>query len=376
MRLAYVSSSTVPSGAANSVQVMRMCDAFAGRGHDVLLLARRGDDRRQDVHDWYGTRRAFTVDLARPTDIRWVGMPLRAAGAATRVRQWRADLAFGRDPIGLLGAALAGVPVVYELHHPPESRARAAIEHLLFRQRQLTHLVAISAALAARYRPLVPENVEIIVAHDAADDPGPMIEPPSSMKVGYTGSLHPGKGLGVILALARALPEVQFEIVGGAGSQLSAARSGAPHNVDLVGEVPPAEISERLRSFSIALAPYQESVRGTSGDVDLAPWMSPLKVFDYLAHGLPIVASNLAVLQEILIADRTALLVPPGDERAWAGAVSALVADDTRRLELGRQARLAFTAGLTWDARAAAVLGRLDSPTARKAPPRGAEDDE
>ena len=87
--------------------------------------------------------------------------------------------------------------------------------------------------------------------------------------------------------------------------------------------------------------------------------MSPLKVFEYMAAGKPILASDIPALREILRDGETALLLPPGEPEAWAAAARALLRDPGRAAALGARARAAFLAEYTWDARAARILAHL-----------------
>jgi glycosyltransferase involved in cell wall biosynthesis len=82
---------------------------------------------------------------------------------------------------------------------------------------------------------------------------------------------------------------------------------------------------------------------------------SPLKLFDYMAAGVPIVASDLPALREVLRHEENALLARPGDPDAFAAAVRRLLADPVLAARLGRQAR-ADVDGYSWDARAHALL--------------------
>ena len=80
-------------------------------------------------------------------------------------------------------------------------------------------------------------------------------------------------------------------------------------------------------------------------------YTSPLKLFEYLARGGAIIASDLPALGEVLTHNETALLVPSGDAAALAATLSALAADPARRRRLGEAAR-ALSHDYTWDRRA------------------------
>ncbi len=87
--------------------------------------------------------------------------------------------------------------------------------------------------------------------------------------------------------------------------------------------------------------------------------MSPLKIFEYMSHGKPIIATDLPVIREVLEHDRNALLAPSGDLNAWEHALRRLVEDPALREHLGGGARKDFEARYSWGARSQAVLEGL-----------------
>jgi len=86
-------------------------------------------------------------------------------------------------------------------------------------------------------------------------------------------------------------------------------------------------------------------------------YTSPLKLFEYLALGRPIVASDLPSIREVL-GPETAVLVPPDDPAAWASAFSALAADPARAASLAAASRRLAPA-YTWGQRAARLEDAL-----------------
>jgi glycosyltransferase involved in cell wall biosynthesis len=99
--------------------------------------------------------------------------------------------------------------------------------------------------------------------------------------------------------------------------------------------------------------PYQQQVAASSGG-DIASYLSPMKLFEYMACGRPILSSNLPVLQEVLQPE-FAILLPPQDANAWVAALRGLAGDDKRRAELGQLAQL-NAAQYSWEERAKRVL--------------------
>jgi len=367
MRIAYVSTSRIPSRAANGIQTMRMCAAFAGLGHEVTLFSRPGEGDA-DPFGFYGVARDFRIETRRWPAVRggglWYGREVRRALAADG--PW--DLVYARAVYGAAAGIRAGVPVVLEVHAPPPSLPRRLLEGRLLRAPRLRRLVTISDALRREYLRLFPwiaGRVETVVAHDGAEPHPPSPAPveswpgrPGALQVGYVGHLYPGKGADLVVEVARAVPEADFHLVGGTEGDLARLRAeaGAAPNLFFHGFVPPARVPAYHARFGAVLLPAGRRVEASGGGGDIAPWMSPLKLFEYMGGGKPLVASDLPVLREVLRHGENALLAAPDDPAEWAAAIRELARDSACASRLAERAREDFLAGYTWRARAERVL--------------------
>ncbi|WP_051967522.1 glycosyltransferase family 4 protein [Kitasatospora mediocidica] len=368
MRIAYLHSGSIPSVYANGVHVMRMCDAFADAGHEVVLYALSGSAPAEDVHAYYGTRNRFTVRTVPLPSVPVLGWWIRAWRVRREVRRDGVpDLLYGRDLRALLLASRLA-PLVYETHILWASRTVRAIEQLLFRARGLARVVFVSQALADDYRRAFPRlaaraGVDLVAASDCADPPPSIGESaelpgrPGALKIGYVGHLYPGRGTDVILDLATRLPAADFHLVGGTAEDLAHWR-GRPHgaNVFFHGHRPPAELHPYYRAFDLVLAPYQRKVACAGGIGDISRWVSPMKMFEYMAHGKALIASDLPVLREVLVDGVNCLLCPPADTAAWERAITRLADDHDLREALGAEARRQLLDRYTWRARVDRVL--------------------
>ena len=121
------------------------------------------------------------------------------------------------------------------------------------------------------------------------------------------------------------------------------------HRVKLVGYVPPTQVPTYLAAADVLTVPNSAKAAVSRY------YTSPLKLFEYMASGRPIIASDLPSLREIITHEETALLVPPDDARAFAAAVERLRydADLARRLAANS---LQLVADYTWDNRAAQII--------------------
>jgi glycosyltransferase involved in cell wall biosynthesis len=176
--------------------------------------------------------------------------------------------------------------------------------------------------------------------------------PRETLVIGYAGHLYPWKGVDTLIDALATVPSARAVIIGGQpgegdGARLEAlARArGVASRTEFTGWLRPADVAARLLQCDILVLP---NVRSTISE----RYTSPLKLFEYLAAGRPIVASNLPALREILTDGINALLVEPGDPGAVARALNALARDPQLCDRLGRRA-FADGALYSWDARAA-----------------------
>jgi glycosyltransferase involved in cell wall biosynthesis len=375
MRIYYLSKSLVPSTFADSIQVVKMCAAFAQCGNVVTLFATRAQDTSDDIFAYYGVPESFSIRFDYPEPERkekpYFGSRYRWS-LAREFRRRPPDLFYGRDIFRLLAAAHFKRPVVCEVHDLPSERDRfrRLIEHPA-----LMRIVAITEALKEDLRAFYPEipSEKIMVSPDAADPPPEGLRPatlrssrPGQINVCYTGSLYPGKGMEVIAQLPRVCAWADFHLVGGTDEDIHRWRKElfAVPNAFFYGRQEPRVVAGYIAAADIALAPYQRRVEGHGG-VEIGRWMSPMKVFEYMALAKPIVASDLPVLREVLNDGVTATLVPPDDINAWVHALRWLSQDPNVRRALGDRASAAFHDRFTWLGRSRFILAACSGPSDR-----------
>lgn len=377
-RLVYLHNSPIPVQAANNVHVMRMCAAFAEMGRQVTLVIPESPETKgtspEETRALYGGGAPFDI-------VRIPAGPLKSVGfawaAARHARRLKPDLVYGRCARSCAAAAMLKLPVAFEAHGPLPAFARLGrmAVRSLARSSALRRFVVISGALRDYYASAFPSlRDRLLVAHDGADPPPAAparptaLPPPRSgrLRAVYAGSLYRGKGMEVIEALAPALPEFDFLVAGGEGELLAhwRERLAGQDNVTMLGHLPHADVAGLISVADIALAPYLRAVLTVDGKFDAARWMSPLKLFEYMAQGKPIVASDLPVLREILDDGRTALLCDPGRPVTWVEAMRRLGAEAELRASLGAAARDTFDRSHSWAMRARRLLAAADQGSA------------
>jgi glycosyltransferase involved in cell wall biosynthesis len=150
------------------------------------------------------------------------------------------------------------------------------------------------------------------------------------------------------------MPELRFQIRGGDEGQLeNYLRREVPPNVEWLRHVPHADIPLQEAACEVLLMPYQRKVT-VQGKGDTAEIMSPLKLFEYMAAGRLIVASDLPALREVLN-ESNSVLLPPDSPLDWQRAIRRAQQDVPWRETLGRKAREDVTP-YTWRNRVRTIL--------------------
>ena len=367
MRIAYLCTDPgVPvfgrKGA--SVHVQAVLRAMRAAGHVVALVARRfGDDVPADLAD--AERHALP--------------PLRAGDVAAREREaldgeaavaeglaalGRIDLVYERHALwsasGMETARALGVPGVLEVNAPlidEQAAHRALVARAAATARSeaafaaATRIVAVSEGVRAYVESSAAGRGKVVVVPNGVDPsryaPMPPGERPT-FTVGFVGTLKPWHGLGTLAEgfaeLHRRHPDARLLVVGD-GPERPALEArlddlGVRNAATLVGARPPAEVPAWLARMDVATAPYPPQP---------GFYFSPLKVFEYLAAGLPLVASRIGQLEDLLEHGATCLFAEPGDPMSLAEALAALRVDVGRRRVLAHAGRSLVARDHTWD---------------------------
>jgi len=370
MKLTYFSSSTVPSRTANSVHVVKMAEALARTGAKVTLLARirRADEIKSagDSFEFYGVDRVFSIKRIPWQRRSMVSAVTYALRGLAQILQDRPDLVVSRNVLGSWLASFAGFAVIHEAHSPEhlEGKAKNFLLRTMIRRKTFKGLIVISTPLKelflesglARGKPItvLPDGASVSGAgggeHLARAEPGPFV-------VGYAGSLYTGRGIELIGLVARSCPWAEFVVAGGEKTVVDQLRSAHEdvENLTFLGYLAPSAVPQFLRGCSALLAPYQVDTSDAVGR-NTARWMSPLKIFEYMAAGRPIVSSDLPVLKEVLRHGENSLLVASGDVEAWAMALRKICDEPNWGEALAAVAYSEVEKDYSWETRARRVI--------------------
>lgn len=370
MRVAYVNAdSGIPvfGSKGASVHVREMVRAFRQIGCDTRVVATRMG--AGNPGDLAGLTELVEIDWRPPEPGEPVGRERKERAYLDAARRIEArlierhagrpfDMIYERYSLwsaaGVRAAARLGIPAVVEVNAPlvdeqatyrnlALEREARAVEAEVFAA--ASALVIVSEGLrdhvvgcGAR-----PECVHVIGNGVDLERFNPSAAPadlgldPSAFVIGFTGSLKRWHGIDVLLEAFRLAreeaPEAHLLIVGDGPKHgwVEGFTHGAriADATTMTGWVDHAALPGLIARMDVATAPYPASENS---------YFSPLKLYEYLAVGRPVVASALGQAAEVIRDGVNGLLTPPGDPRALADALLALRADPERAARLARAA--------------------------------------
>lgn len=375
MHIVYLASSVIPSKAANSIQVMKMCNAFAEHGHEVDLVVPERLQKEMDVDDpfsFYDIDPTFEITKVPRPGLSSLGTFISNYLMAREATRLDPDVVYGRSVIACSLASTRGLRTVFEAHTPVTQGRFGSVKQFFFRrlldQAQTSHLVTISDALKDHFEKEYPDfDGNVFVARDGADAVDESVQSidldgsDERLQVGYIGHLYQGRGVELIEELANRHSDADFHIIGGDDATVDYWREKTLNldNISFHGFLPPNELDKYRLAFDVLLAPYQLDLETRSG-YNTLQWMSPLKIFEYMAAGRPIVASDLPAIREILNHEETALLCEPGNPEDWSKAIQQLKHDPEMRWQLGENSKKEFLTEYTWRVRAQKILDSIE----------------
>jgi glycosyltransferase involved in cell wall biosynthesis len=376
--LHYLSSARLPSKKAHVIQQLNMCRAFAATGEDVQFVSLRNGRENpswDDLSDHYGLSTEFNLaTVPALSENHRFSIPFVPTSDIQSMTYWlvykylsgeidRGDVLYSRNLyptrffLRILELFDLGdeISVWFEQHQNDRDTNAWFYDHL-------DGVVCISEG---QKRDLVEnhpvDSEKVVVAHDGADldtytglsteqARGQLGIDLDEQIVMYTGHLYPAKDVKSLVQAAAEFDAACY-IVGGYPEDMERIKNDVtvPDNVTFTGFVPPSEIPLYQTAADVVVATVADD---TSDTFD---YFSPLKLFEYMAAGKPMVVSRKSDYEEVLTHGENALFFHPGSVPELVDSINVLLSDSQLRVELGHRARQEVKQ-YGWETRARRIL--------------------
>ena len=382
MKLLYIANQRLPVEKAYGLQVAKMGEAFAAFGLEVSLIApTRKDPIKQDFFSFYSIERnfrfkkLFSPDFYLPGKLDSLAVVIKSFISASVLAFYsvfrKADLIYSRDEFPLYFLSFFKKNLVFEAHRFSKRRI---FFYRRFKNKALK-IVVISKGLEKEFINFGFNQKNVLIAHDGVDlkkfdldldksQARLKLDLPEDKKlVGYVGQLRTmgmEKGIDLAIKSLKSLPDdLDLILVGGSGEDIDfyktlAEKENLAERVLFKGRISHDSIPLWLKAFDALIMPFPFTKH-------YAFYMSPLKLFEYMASRRPIAASDLPSVREILD-EKNSILFNPDDQVSLAEAVKKIFDSPDWA---GKMADQAFedVKNYTWQKRAEKILDFIINKT-------------
>lgn len=332
---------------------------LADRGHEMHVVALSGGER-PSAFELHPSPMLGKHRMLRWTAQRGVGKIIDRIGFDAVMERY-----YNFAGEGVHAAHKRGIPSLLEINaplkeYPGSLKSRLDRLALVRPMEKLRDLMcARASALVTPLPSIVPDDVPAEKVHqvhwganverfqpDVEKKPLPL--PPGRPVVVFSGSFRPWHGADVLVRCAARLPDAFFLFIGDGPSHAEtlalADELGVRERVHFTGAVPYDDVPGYLKWAVVGVAPYQPS---RLGQMRLGFFWSPLKIFEYMAMGLPVVSLDVPPLRDVVGASE-GTLVPEGDVDGMVEAIRALIEDRDDARAKGRSARERVVREFSW----------------------------
>lgn len=371
-KFVYISNSKMPTSWAHGLQIMQMCSAFSKNGYEVeLMVPRRVGVVSEDPFDYYGIEKTFTITKVFCIDFIFLKgnktfffIQLISFLFFCRLKLLfcKYDVLYSRE--SLVGGIFNDV--FLEIHSLPKNTSKFYLRAL----NRSRGLIVLTQFIKERLVKLGINANKILIASDAVNlekfnififqsDARKRLNLPLDKKlVGYVGmfrTLGMEKGIDVAIRTFSDIKDrqdINLVLVGGYNDDInyykkSVKEAGIEDRIIFTGMVRHNLIPYYLKAFDVLIAPFPENEHYSF-------FMSPLKIFEYMASGKPIISTNLPSLREVLN-NSNSILVCPGSSSELREAILRALEDVDFSKKISAQA-LTDAGKYTWQKRARKIL--------------------
>ena len=326
-KIFYIAEVSLNSKSAYLQQVLKMCDAFATEGHQVILFVINSKNINfSTLKRKYLLKSIFQI---KPIfeDIENMNLVLRLIFSFkifTKLQIKDIYLIYSRSFISSIVLSILGKKNLLEIHQKttgPTKYLFKILKSIFFIKK--IFFVLINKRLNDYYN---FEKKKFIVLDDAVDLKDFTKHNKLNIKKScvYTGSLFHGKGFEIIIKLSKRINSLNFYVYGDlkTASLRLVEECKKIKNLHLMGHISYNKIPQILKSHKIILMPYGKRVMGNHKSVDISDHMSPLKLFDYLAAGQIILASKHKSYSHVLKNNFNSFLCDIKNTEEWVKTIN------------------------------------------------------
>jgi hypothetical protein len=354
-KIIYIAEFSPPNNSAYSLQVFKMCDSFNELGYQTILLLPHNNSKFSYIKKIFLLKKnPLIINIFKNNiQLNFFFRILFAVKCLNFIKKIKNPfLLYSRSIVSSLILCIFGFKNTLEIHHEIKGFSRIFFYILKFQffNKNIKIILIHKNLKKVIYLKKIKYSI-IPSATDPRDFQGLKFEKLKKSCV-YMGSMYKGKGVELIYKIANKLPNINFYIYGKNNGYKE--RLLKKKNIYIYPHIPYRNVPKTLSRFHVALMPYQNKVEARSNNLEISKFMSPLKMFDYMASKIIIVASRLSNYKDF-INERNSILCNPSNENDWVKKIS-LIFRNLKKYKYLKQKSIKIVNSNTWIKRAEKII--------------------
>jgi glycosyltransferase involved in cell wall biosynthesis len=347
----YVCEVNYPNTSAYALHVAKMCNALANENQKVNLIVPHSFSSIKKIRDDFNLKNNFNLFtiFKKKKKITFFTRITFAILVLKKIKSNKEIFFITRSVVFALIGSLFNRNILIELHHELSGFSRIYYNLFIFLNLiQDMKYIFIHKNLIKKFN--IKKNFRIVLDDAVEPDDYKGYENVKKLKKTcvYIGSFYEGKGIEIILQLSEKLPDYKFHLY---GDNKFLPNITFNKNIKLFNYKAYKHIPKILSRYDIALMPYLNKVKGRHKTLNISNYMSPLKMFDYLASGLLILATDLKVYNHILKNRFNSILIKENRIDDWIWNIKNITQNKKKFYYLKKNARNTAEK-YTWNKRA------------------------
>tara|TARA_Y100001970_G_scaffold286722_1_gene409600 strand:- start:422 stop:1537 length:1116 start_codon:yes stop_codon:yes gene_type:complete len=336
MKIAYLFNSSIPSDLPSSLQVVKMCEGMQKNSHDVSLIAPmpgKGNYLKfYDIKNKFKLHR-MTYFKKYPLGLNYYLFSIISIFYGIKLKS---DLFITRNFFTCFLLTIFKKKTIFEIHHDISSESRV-VKFLfnnfnILNSKTIVKVVAISKGVKKYLindMGISEKKIQILPSASGLNikNWNGKINSKKKLNIGYFGSLEKTKGINFLIKLSERDKKNNYFIFGGTDNNINSLKKKIFHrNLNLQSHVPYNKLQNYLSKMDVLVMPYyKNTIRSAGGVGNISKYMSPLKLFDYLAAGKIIIATKHNSLEEIVKNKKNCILIEKLNILNWQKEINSVL---------------------------------------------------
>ena len=339
MKISYLFNSSIPSDLPSSLQVAKMCEGMRKIADEVNLITPMPGLNKKYLKEFYNIKKDFKLHKLKlfkryPLGVRYYLFSFISILFAITLKS---DLFITRNFFTCFLLVLFRKKTIFEIHHDLSSEGRIVRfifkTFKVFNSKKILKVVAISKNVKNYLIDdlgTIEKKIHVLPSATGLQNKswkGTIIKSKKNLNIGYFGSLEKTKGIDFLINLSKLDKKNNYYIFGGTNNNINTLKKKIFHrNLNLQSHVPYNKLQNCLSKMDILVMPYDKNtIRSAGGIGNISKYMSPLKLFDYLAAGKIIIATKNNSLEEIVENKKNCILIEKLNTLNWQKEINSVL---------------------------------------------------